>query len=96
MRPGAPVQSEAENVRRWRRVLAAAATARLGTLAAVVVAAATAVLTLRGLPSFTIWPALVGLLPWTLGKYVLCPLRWRCCSAGAAWRWPGAAEPARR
>ena len=80
MRAAAQVHSDAEKVRAWRRVLAAPATARLGTLAAIVVAAGTAFLTLRGLPSFTIWPALVGLLPWTLGKYVLCPLRWHALS----------------
>ena len=27
-------------------------------------------------------PALVGLLPWAFGKYVLCPLRWHALSSG--------------
>jgi hypothetical protein len=33
-------------------------------------------------------PALIGLLPWTVGKYVLCPLRWHALSAsGRTRRW---------
>ncbi|MGH8941045.1 MAG: hypothetical protein ACRDV2_17115 [Actinomycetes bacterium] len=33
-------------------------------------------------------PALFGLLPWVLGKYVLCPLRWHALSvAGQTRRW---------
>ncbi|WP_396047932.1 lysylphosphatidylglycerol synthase transmembrane domain-containing protein [Aeromicrobium sp. UC242_57] len=34
-------------------------------------------LTLPRLPEVTWWPVLLGLLPWVVGKYVLCPLRWR-------------------
>jgi lysylphosphatidylglycerol synthase-like protein len=33
-------------------------------------------------------PALVGLVPWALGKYVLCPLRWHALSvSGRSRRW---------
>lgn len=33
-------------------------------------------------------PALLGLVPWVLGKYVLCPLRWHALSAaGQTRRW---------
>jgi hypothetical protein len=33
-------------------------------------------------------PALLGLLPWVIGKYVLCPLRWHSLStAGRSRRW---------
>jgi len=33
-------------------------------------------------------PALLGLLPWILGKYVLCPLRWHALSvSGRSRRW---------
>jgi hypothetical protein len=33
-------------------------------------------------------PAVLGLLPWVVGKYVLCPLRWRSLStAGRTRRW---------
>ena len=35
------------------------------------------VLTLPRLPSVSPWPVVLGLLPWVLGKYLLCPLRWR-------------------
>ena len=34
-------------------------------------------LTLPSLPSVSPWPVALGLLPWIVGKYVLCPLRWR-------------------
>lgn len=45
----------------------------LGVLLSVAVPA----LTLPSLPSVAVWPALLGLLPWVVGKYLLCPLRWR-------------------
>ena len=35
------------------------------------------VVTLPRLPSVSPWPVVLGLLPWVVGKYVLCPLRWR-------------------
>ena len=44
---------------------------------AVVVAVAVPTLTLPRLPHVSPRPALLGLLPWIIGKYVLCPLRWR-------------------
>ena len=34
-------------------------------------------LTLPRLPQVSLWPVLLGLAPWVVGKYVLCPLRWR-------------------
>jgi hypothetical protein len=33
--------------------------------------------TLPRLPHVTLLPVLLGLAPWMVGKYVLCPLRWR-------------------
>lgn len=33
--------------------------------------------TLPRLPHVAVWPVVAGLLPWVVGKYVLCPLRWR-------------------
>jgi hypothetical protein len=33
--------------------------------------------TLPRLPHVTLLPALLGLAPWIVGKYLLCPLRWR-------------------
>ena len=47
----------------------------------VVVAVAVPVVTLPSLPQLAWWPALLGLLPWVVGKYVLCPLRWHALSA---------------
>lgn len=32
-------------------------------------------------------PALLGLVPWVLGKYVLCPLRWHALSVSGRSRW---------
>lgn len=34
-------------------------------------------LTLPHLPRVSPWPVVLGLLPWIVGKYILCPLRWR-------------------
>ncbi len=47
----------------------------------VAIAVAVPVLTLPSLPELAWWPALVGLVPWVIGKYVLCPLRWHALSA---------------
>ncbi|MGZ6791534.1 MAG: lysylphosphatidylglycerol synthase domain-containing protein [Mycobacteriales bacterium] len=61
---------------RWTRLLAAA------------VALAVPALTLPSLPRVTLVPVLLGLLPWVLGKYVLCPLRWHALSeSGQHRRW---------
>ncbi|KQY51590.1 lysylphosphatidylglycerol synthase domain-containing protein [Nocardioides sp. Root140] len=46
-------------------------------LLGVAVALAVPAVTLPRLPSVSPWPILLGLLPWMIGKYVLCPLRWR-------------------
>jgi len=34
-------------------------------------------LTLPHLPRVSPWPVVIGLVPWVVGKYLLCPLRWR-------------------
>jgi hypothetical protein len=52
----------------------------------VAVAVAVPVLTLPSLPELAWWPALLGLLPWVVGKYVLCPLRWHALSASGRTR----------
>src|SRR3954452_6822674 len=62
--------------------------ARALRIAAVVAALVVPLLTLPSLPHVSLWPALLGLLPWTLGKYVLCPLRWHALSeSGRGRRW---------
>lgn len=44
--------------------------------------------TLPRLPHVSLWPVLLGLAPWVLGKYLLCPLRWRVLTgAGLSRRW---------
>ena len=54
----------------------------------VAVAVAVPLVTLPSLPSLAWWPALLGLAPWVVGKYVLCPLRWHALSAsGRSRRW---------
>jgi glycosyltransferase 2 family protein len=35
------------------------------------------VVTLPRLPHVTLLPVILGLIPWVVGKYLLCPLRWR-------------------
>lgn len=53
-----------------------------------VVALAVPLVTLPSLPRLTWWPALLGLAPWVIGKYVLCPLRWHALSeSGRTRRW---------
>jgi hypothetical protein len=49
-------------------------------LVLVAVAIAVPLLTLPSLPELDWWPAALGLLPWVVGKYVLCPLRWHALS----------------
>jgi hypothetical protein len=45
-------------------------------------------LTIPKLPQFSPWPVLAGLVPWMVGKYVLCPLRWHAISeSGRSRRW---------
>jgi hypothetical protein len=57
-------------------------------LVAVLVALIVPALTLPRLPHVTVWPLLLGLGPWIVGKYVLCPLRWHAISeSGQPRRW---------
>lgn len=61
---------------------------RLVRVLAVVVALVVPALTLPKLPHVTVWPVLLGLAPWVVGKYVLCPLRWHAISeSGQRRRW---------
>ena len=54
----------------------------------VVVSVAVPAITLPRLPEFTLRPVVLGLLPWVVGKYLLCPLRWRVLTdAGLTRRW---------
>jgi hypothetical protein len=54
----------------------------------IVVSVLVPVLTLPRLPAMSPWPILIGLAPWVIGKYVLCPLRWRALTdATLSRRW---------
>lgn len=49
---------------------------------------AVAVTTWLHLPSMRVEPALLGLVCWTVGNYLFCPLRWRAVSSrGHSWGW---------
>ena len=62
--------------------------ARSTRVVALVTACTVAFLNLERLPRLDLEPVLFGLLPWVLGKYVLCPLRWHGLSAsGRSRRW---------
>jgi hypothetical protein len=52
-----------------------------------VVALAVPLLTLPRLPAVSPWPVLLGAVPWLVGKYVLCPLRWHALSESGQSRW---------
>lgn len=60
---------------------------RVFLIVGVVVAVAVPVITLPGLPSVAVWPVVLGLVPWIVGKYVLCPLRWRVLTNADLGRW---------
>jgi hypothetical protein len=53
----------------------------------IVIAAVVPIVTLPRLPEVSLWPALLGLLPWIVGKYLLCPLRWRALTDAGLSRW---------
>ena len=55
-------------------------------LGALLVAIAVAWFNAKRLPSLSVLPVVLGLLPWVVGKYVLCPLRWHAISAGGQTR----------
>jgi hypothetical protein len=43
----------------------------------VLVTVAVPLLTMPHLSAMSPWPIVLGLVPWVVGKYLLCPLRWR-------------------
>ena len=53
----------------------------------VCVALAVPAITLPRLPHVSPWPALIGLVPFVIGKYLLCPLRWRAITDAGLTRW---------
>lgn len=57
--------------------LRAVAQSRTMLVLGLVIAVAVPILTMPHLPQVSPWPVVLGLIPWVIGKYVLCPLRWR-------------------
>lgn len=53
----------------------------------ILVALAVPALTLPSLPRVSLLPVLLGLAPWVVGKYLLCPLRWRVLTDAGLSRW---------
>ena len=69
---------------RLRAVLRSRTLLALGVVVSVLVP----VVTLPRLPQVSLWPVLLGLAPWVIGKYLLCPLRWRALTdAEMSRRW---------
>jgi hypothetical protein len=63
------------------------ARSRVVLVVGVVVSALVPALTLPRLPHVSPWPVLLGIAPWIVGKYVLCPLRWRALTNASLSRW---------
>jgi glycosyltransferase 2 family protein len=61
-----------------REVLHSRTVLVLGVAVSLVVPA----VTLPRLPHVTLLPVLLGLIPWVIGKYLFCPLRWRALTGG--------------
>ncbi len=63
-------------------------TARWFVVVGLVLATGASVWSMERVPGASWQPALLGLLPWVIGKYVLCPLRWHALSvSGRTRRW---------
>lgn len=70
------------------RPLQAATRSRWVRSGALLVALVVGLVSLDRVPNASAVPALVGLAPWVVGKYVLCPLRWHALSvSGRPRRW---------
>jgi hypothetical protein len=69
-----------------RRVLQS----RTVLVASLLLTVAVPILTMPHLQRVSPWPIVLGLVPWVVGKYLLCPLRWQALTA------PSSAKPAGR
>lgn len=82
--PGPP----AGRVRSWLRIGRALACHRAVQLTILVGAVGVSLWNVDRVPHTSVLPALVGLVPFAIGKYVLCPLRWHALScSGQRRRW---------
>jgi glycosyltransferase 2 family protein len=66
--------------------LRSVARSRVLLVLGIVASALVPALTLPRLPHVSPWPVLLGVAPWLVGKYILCPLRWRSVTNGPALR----------
>ena len=70
------------------RVSARTRAARWLMAAGVLIAVVVSVWSMHRVPHASWQPALLGLVPWVVGKYLLCPLRWHALScSGRNRRW---------
>jgi hypothetical protein len=77
-----------EQFRTFLRLGQAVVTNRAVQITALVVAVALSLWNVERVPHTAVLPAVVGLLPFAIGKYVLCPLRWHALSSsGRSRRW---------
>lgn len=86
--PAGPLATGRRHARAWAARLASTLAQPWVPLGAIAVAAAVSLWTLEQVPQARWEPALLGLLPWIFGKYVLCPLRWHALSdanLGRSW-----------
>ena len=60
---------------------------RLLLVAGIAVAVVVPAVTMPRLPHVSLWPVIIGLVPWILGKYLLCPLRWHALTNAGLSRW---------
>jgi hypothetical protein len=74
------------SMHKLRTLLHTVSHSRTALVVGVVVSLLVPALTLPRLPMISPWPVLLGLLPWVVGKYLLCPLRWRALTNGALGR----------
>ena len=70
------------SMHKLRTLMTTVAHSRTALVIGVLVSLLVPALTLPRLPMLSPWPVLLGLLPWVVGKYVLCPLRWRALTDG--------------
>jgi hypothetical protein len=77
-----------EQLSRFLRLGQAIVTNRPAQITALVTAVAFSLWNVERVPHTSVLPAVIGLLPFAIGKYVLCPLRWHALSAsGRSRRW---------
>jgi glycosyltransferase 2 family protein len=72
-----------DTAKRVWRVLSESPWVRAGVLGLALVIG---LVSIGRVPHASLLPALVGLLPWVVGKYVLCPLRWHALSVSGRGR----------